>query len=121
ETGEQGRLDSKNVRIITKADIPLQRSWPPPFSLIAFAAAVFGVSAGTGLALWRGPPGNHNPVPQSIAAPAPLAPEHRVLAMLPDMSAGHPLKLLEDPKSRPAAEIRRLHDALRNGRKKWSS
>lgn len=53
ETGEQGRLDTKNVRVISKADLPLYRSWPPSNLILGIAALIFGVGAGIGLAFQR--------------------------------------------------------------------
>jgi Mrp family chromosome partitioning ATPase len=47
--------------------------------------------------------------------PADLA----LLATLPDLSAADPLQALEDPTSRAAVELRRLHDALRSGHR-WT-
>jgi len=53
ETGEQQQLDSKNVRVISKAALPLHRSWPPPNTLIAIGTLILGMAAGTGLAFMR--------------------------------------------------------------------
>jgi len=131
ETGEQERLDARNVRVISQADVPLRRSWPPSYALIALGALMFGVSAGTGIALLRGIAGHRDRPPQPAPLPAPPAPlpqpaadaptsDHPLLAELPNVGAGHPLSVFEDPKSRPAAEVRKLHDTLRAGRKRWS-
>ncbi len=117
ETGEQERLDTKNVRIISRAEVPLRRSSPPSFALIGLAALVLGVSAGTGLALVRGPRDDDG---RSPAVPQAALPDFPLLAALPKLSAGHPLKSFEDPNSRPAAEIRKLHETLRGNRKKWT-
>jgi succinoglycan biosynthesis transport protein ExoP len=117
ETGEQERLDTKNVRIISRAEAPLRRSSPPSFALIGFAALVLGVSAGTGLALVRGPRDEDDRSPPVARATLPDFP---LLAALPKLGAGHPLKSFEGPNSRPAAEIRKLHDSLRGNRRKWA-
>jgi len=53
ETGEQERLDTRNVRVISAADLPLRRSWPPGNLLLALCALVIGLAAGLGIALWR--------------------------------------------------------------------
>jgi uncharacterized protein involved in exopolysaccharide biosynthesis len=117
ETGEQERLDTKNVRIISRAEMSLRRSSPPSFALIGFAALVLGASAGMGLALVRGPREDDNRSP--LLPPAAL-PDFPLLAALPKLHAGHPLKSFEDPNSRPAAEIRKLHQTLRGNRRKWA-
>ena len=38
ETGEQEQLDTKNIRILSKADLPQRRSSPPPTLIIALGA-----------------------------------------------------------------------------------
>jgi uncharacterized protein involved in exopolysaccharide biosynthesis len=53
ETGEQERLDTSNVRVISAADLPLRRSWPPGNLLLALFALIIGLAAGLGIALWR--------------------------------------------------------------------
>src|SRR6202007_490384 len=53
ETGEQERLDTKNIRVISRADIPLRRSFPPSNTLLALGALLFGVAAGTGIVFAR--------------------------------------------------------------------
>jgi uncharacterized protein involved in exopolysaccharide biosynthesis len=53
ETGEQERLDTRNVRVISAADLPLRRSWPPGNVPLALLALVIGTAAGVGMALWR--------------------------------------------------------------------
>jgi polysaccharide biosynthesis transport protein len=117
ETGEQERLDTKNFRVISQADVPLRRSWPPSYALIAFGAIMLGLSAGTGLALLRDVSDDRDDSPPTLReAPSDLP----LLAVLPNIGLGHPLSSFEDPKSRPAAEMRKLHDFLRAGRKKWA-
>jgi polysaccharide biosynthesis transport protein len=54
ETGEQERLDTKNIRIISRADPPLRRSSPPPTTIMAAGALLVGVTAGIGIILIRG-------------------------------------------------------------------
>ena len=49
ETGEQERLDTKNIRVISRADAPLRRSFPPSNTLLALGALLVGVAAGTGI------------------------------------------------------------------------
>ncbi len=118
ETGEQERLDTKNIRVISKADVPLRRSWPPSYALIAFGAVMLGLSAGTGLALLRDLSDDRNGSAPALREEA--SSDLPLLAVLPNIGVGHPLSSFEDAKSRPAAEIRKLHDFLRAGRKKWA-
>src|SRR6202012_3799868 len=53
ETGEQERLDTKNIRVISRAAIPLRRSFPPSNTLLALGAVLFGAAAGTGIVFAR--------------------------------------------------------------------
>ena len=39
--------------MISAADLPLRRSWPPGNLLLALCALVIGLAAGLGIALWR--------------------------------------------------------------------
>jgi polysaccharide biosynthesis transport protein len=50
ETGEQERLDSVNVRILSKAEPPVDRSWPPSRMVFVLGALVAGLLGGIGLA-----------------------------------------------------------------------
>ena len=56
ETGEQEQLDTKNIRVISRADLPLRRSSPPPSILIALGALLLGAATGTGIVLVRPQP-----------------------------------------------------------------
>ncbi len=51
EAGEQERLNALNVRIISDAVPPLQRSWPPSPRLVLPAALLLGLLVGAGLVL----------------------------------------------------------------------
>jgi polysaccharide biosynthesis transport protein len=53
ETGEQQLIDTKNIRVISRADTPLRRSSPPPNILIALGAMMLGAAAGCGIVLGR--------------------------------------------------------------------
>jgi polysaccharide biosynthesis transport protein len=53
ETGAQERLDTKNIRVISQADIPLRRSFPPSNLLVAVGAILFGMAAGGGIVFAR--------------------------------------------------------------------
>jgi Mrp family chromosome partitioning ATPase len=126
ETGEQERIDTKNIRVISKADLPQRRSSPPSSLLVALAAVMLGVAAGTGIVVLREPTeaprqsverdelrrgpararsGYRSDAPASTTVP--------VLAVLPDVDIAYGLNALDDPKSRFAVEIRKVYDALR--------
>jgi uncharacterized protein involved in exopolysaccharide biosynthesis len=77
ETGEQERLDTRNVRVISEADLPLRRSWPPGNLPLALFAVILGALAGVGMALWRAlgdqraaPPPESKPAVPARAVPA---------------------------------------------------
>ena len=55
ETGEQEQLDTKNIRIISRADLPLRRSFPPSNTILALAALILGIAAGVGIIIVRPP------------------------------------------------------------------
>jgi uncharacterized protein involved in exopolysaccharide biosynthesis/Mrp family chromosome partitioning ATPase len=134
ETGEQERIDTKNIQVISKADLPLNRSWPPSSSLIGLAALLVGVAAGAGLALirgeaaptaarrnvatptrrgwgplWRGRSRAPGPVAASDNEIVPGVP---VLAVMPQLD-GVDHATLEDPRSHIAAGMRKVYDAVR--------
>lgn len=140
ETGEQEQLDTKNIHVISKADLPLGRSWPPSSSLIALAALFLGVAAGGGLVLirnagpeepvrtsrdaapprrWRMPWRDRIPARRDRkAAPAiadnEVAPGVPVLAVMPQLDRiDH--ATLEDPRSQIAAGIHKVYDTVRAG------
>ena len=54
ETGAQEGVDTKNIQVISKADLPLNRSSPPSNTIVALVALILGVAAGGGLVLLRG-------------------------------------------------------------------
>jgi uncharacterized protein involved in exopolysaccharide biosynthesis/Mrp family chromosome partitioning ATPase len=127
ETGEQEQLDTKNIRVLSRADLPQRRSSPPPSLLIAFGAMMLGAAAGTGIVLVRSPT-EAGPTRlqrrQSAGAmlrrsliamgfwPAP-APEVPVLATLPEADVSFGLSAADDPSSPFAREMRKVYDELR--------
>lgn len=139
ETGEQELLDTKNINVISKADLPLGRSWPPSSSLIALAALFLGVAAGGGLVLirnagadpvragadatpprrWRMPwrdriPARRDRTPAPTLADNEIAPGVPVLAVMPQLDRiDH--ATLEDPRSQIAAGIHKVYDTVRAG------
>ena len=132
ETGEQERIDTKNIQVISRAELPLNRSWPPSSSLIGLAALFVGVAAGAGLALMRSgapepvrarrdakPPRRwptlrreRLPAPAAAMADNEIVPGVPVLAVMPQLDrVDH--ATLEDPRSDIAAGIRKVYDAVR--------
>lgn len=73
ETGQQERLDTTNIRVISAATAPIGRSWPPSPKTVLPAALLFGLLLGAALAVWRG----------GRAPPAPAIPAS-VLVSLAD-------------------------------------
>jgi uncharacterized protein involved in exopolysaccharide biosynthesis/Mrp family chromosome partitioning ATPase len=134
ETGEQERVDTKNIRVISRAELPLRRSFPPSGMLIALGALLFGVAAGSGMVIMRelydvrlpqtaGVGVNvtdlgHKVIQAlrqfwpSVAVPSASIP---VLAILPNVDVSFGLDAAEDSKSRFAIELRKVYDALRAG------
>jgi len=139
ETGEQERIDTKNIQVISKAELPQNRSWPPSSSLIALAAVFLGVAAGAGLALmrsggpapiradraarpapstrgwrtlWRGRIPGRDRIPALATGDNDIVPGVPVLAAMPQLDdVDH--ATLEDPRSHIAAGIRKVYDAVR--------
>ena len=129
ETGEQERVDTKNIRVISPADTPLRRSFPPSNFFIAVGALLIGVASGVGIVL-RGPgsgPAETKPRQGRLsawfgglaAATNKLRPAARdtsalpILAVLPNVDVSYGLSAAEDPKSRFASEIQKVYDAVR--------
>jgi uncharacterized protein involved in exopolysaccharide biosynthesis/Mrp family chromosome partitioning ATPase len=127
ETGEQQQIDTKNIRVISRADMPLRRSSPPSSILIALGALLLGAAAGAGIVLVR-------PQPDDDAAPQTgswrqgighaatgaaglwsSATKIPVLAVLPAVDVSFGLNSVDDPKSPFAKGIRKIYDALRAG------
>jgi len=133
ETGEQEQLDTKNIRIISRAETPLKRSSPPSSVVVALAALVLGAAAGSGIVLLRLPYGEAAPgggARRSLralteakakaiwrAAMASGSMGTRsipVLAVLPHVDISFGLNAAGDPGSRFAAEIRKVFAAVRS-------
>ncbi len=125
ETGEQERLDTKNIQVISKADVPLNRSSPPSSSLIALGAVFLGVAAGAGFVMMRtSMPGPRRPGAgsarrkragwrntESEPAPAELAAGVPVLAVMPQ-GEGFGRDAVQNPTSRVAIAIRQVYEAV---------
>mgnify|MGYP001290746311 CR=1 FL=1 len=127
ETGEQERVDTKNIQVISKADLPLNRTSPPSNTILALGAIFLGVAAGSGLvmlretlqgALPRAPGGLASRLKLAMAAKtllpaAEVSAGVPVLAKLPGVDAPLGLDAIDDPNSRFAAGIRKVYDAVR--------
>lgn len=133
ETGEQERLDTTNVRIISKADLPLRRSWPPGNLILAMIALMFGTGAGTGLAFLREwqeggeafgqatPRSSRSPMQgggTKRAVPADATAAFPVLAELSKSGGARHAGALDDPESSIAAEMRKVYAAVRENHKR---
>lgn len=140
ETGEQEQVDTKNIRIISKADRPIVRSSPPPSLILGLAAALLGFASGVGIVIMRETAEDAAPRPAKTrakprakspanfgrlgafakklwAAPAP-PPAIPVLATLPNVDIAFGLDAVEDPHSRFAREIQKVYEAVRSSHKK---
>jgi len=131
ETGEQERLDTKNLRVISRADLPQRRSFPPSNLLLAVGAVLLGVAAGTGIVITRATYDGGLPRARGIGAfrskSARTAKEFwptaasssaiPVLAVLPNVDISFGLNAVDDPKSRFAMEIRKVHEVVRASHK----
>jgi uncharacterized protein involved in exopolysaccharide biosynthesis/Mrp family chromosome partitioning ATPase len=136
ETGEQEQVDTKNIRIISKADRPIVRSSPPPSLILGLAAALLGFASGVGIVIMRETAEEAAPRPANPRAKTPAnfgrlgafakklwaAPEPPtaipVLATLPNVDIAFGLDAVEDPHSRFAREIQKVYEAVRSSHKK---
>jgi len=132
ETGEQERLDTKNIRVISRAELPLYRSFPPSNTLLAIAAMFLGVIAGTGLVFVRESYAGELPrldgayrwggkvfkaLREFWPAAAVSSSSIPVLAVLPQVDVSFGLEAAEDSKSHFAVELRKVLEAVRAGHK----
>jgi polysaccharide biosynthesis transport protein len=126
ETGEQERLDTKNIRVISQADVPLRRSFPPSNLLLAAGAILLGVAAGSGIIVFREMDGRGAPPTSGDRAfrgkrsgmierfgTLGFSPSVRILAVLPNTDVSFGMSAADDPGSRFAAEIRTILEAVR--------
>lgn len=128
ETGEQERLDTKNIRVVSPAEPPLRRSFPPSTLLLAIGGMLFGIAAGSGMVIMREL--YDVPAPRTAGASAFTGKMMRavdriwpsmaasssaipVLAVLPNVDVSFGLNAAEDSKSRFAGELRKVYDAVR--------
>jgi len=126
ETGEQEQIDTKNIRVLSKADLPQRRSSPPPSLLVAMAALIFGAAAGTGIVLVRPPAEdgasrlNASDAWRKIIGiatmglwPAAASRAIPVLAVLPGADVSFGLNAVDDPASSFGRQIRKVYDEVR--------
>src|SRR5580698_4426279 len=136
ETGEQEQVDTKNIRIISKADRPLHRSSPPPSIVVGLVAMLLGFASGVGIVIMRGATEDATPRPAKARAKTPKnfgrvgafakklwqPPEPpraiAVLATFPNVDIAFGLDAVEDPHSRFAREIQKVYEAVRSSHKK---
>jgi succinoglycan biosynthesis transport protein ExoP len=134
ETNEQEQVDTKNIRIISKADLPLARSSPPPNLIIALVAMLLGFASGIGIVVMRGAVEENAPQParssdisgklgafaRKLWSAPTLAPSSAipVLATLPNVDIAFGLDAVDDPHSRFAREIQKVYEAVRSSHKK---
>jgi polysaccharide biosynthesis transport protein len=119
ETGAQERLDTKNIQVLSRADLPLTRSFPPSNLLLALGTALFGIAAGSGLVLLRegsfeaAPPSSKDPDREPLRLDTPpssiAAHDIPVLAVVPAVDG----EQAGDANSRFALGIRRVYEAVR--------
>jgi uncharacterized protein involved in exopolysaccharide biosynthesis/Mrp family chromosome partitioning ATPase len=136
ETGEQEQVDTKNIRIISKADRPIYRSSPPPSIVVGLAAMLLGFASGVGIVIMQGTAEDAAPRPAKTPARTPAnfgrlgafakklwetpepPPAISVLATLPNVDIAFGLDAVEDPHSRFAREIQKVYEAVRASHKK---
>ena len=132
QTGEQERVDTKNIQIISRADLPLNRTSPPSNTILALGAILLGLAAGSGLVLLRDafpdalprlPRGrlpdfrrgkDHSSAPpqDELSAGVP------VLAKLPGVEGASSTDSAGEPNLRFAAGIRKVYEAVQAIHKK---
>jgi succinoglycan biosynthesis transport protein ExoP len=123
ETGAQEQVDTKNSRVLSKADLPQKRSSPPPSLLVALGAMMLGAAAGTGIVLIRPPAaigaqrrGAADTLRKAAAAlgfwPGGAA-GVPVLAVLPAADVWFALEAIDDPASPFGKEMRKVYDEVR--------
>ena len=123
ETGAQEQVDTKNIRVLSKADLPQKRSSPPPSLLVALGAMMLGAAAGTGIVLIRPPAaigarrrGAADTLRKAAAAlgfwPGAAA-GVPILAVLPAADVWFGLEAIDDPASPFGKEMRKVYDEVR--------
>jgi len=128
ETGEQERVDTKNIRVISPAEPPARRSFPPSNTLLAVGALLIGIASGAGIVLLRAAGDDSTPPPRRAAAsdallsrlagtvsgvlPGAAPSSIPILATLPQTDTSFALGAAQDPNSRLAWEIGQVLEAV---------
>jgi uncharacterized protein involved in exopolysaccharide biosynthesis/Mrp family chromosome partitioning ATPase len=126
ETGEQERVDTKNIRVISKADLPLHRTSPPSSLIVGFVALLLGAGCGAGIVLMRAAYRGNRPAPgpnsalrqRLTALGSKLQPARTqiqsipVLAKLPSVDAPEGWSAVEDSRARFARQIQNIYEAV---------
>ena len=126
ETGAQEEVDTKNIQVISSADVPLTRTSPPSNTLMALGAILVGLAVGSGIVLLREAvpgalprlPRRAPPRPLSGREEAPATPAEPpaaipVLAQVPAVADAFGLDPTDEPNSRFAAGISKVYDRVR--------
>jgi polysaccharide biosynthesis transport protein len=127
ETGEQERVDTKNIQVISRADLPMNRSSPPSNKILALGAILLGLAAGSGLVMLRQTQQDSKPRGaggvssllrlaldrRAALPPATTAPAVPVLAKLPGLDGPPGPDCVDEQNSRFAAGIRKVYEAVR--------
>jgi uncharacterized protein involved in exopolysaccharide biosynthesis/Mrp family chromosome partitioning ATPase len=124
ETGAQEQVDTKNIRVLSKADLPQKRSSPPPSLILALGAMMLGAAAGAGIVLVRSPAeagARRSSMDETRRGglavtgfwPARDATEIAVLAVLPVADVSFGLSAVDDPASPFGRGIRKVYDEVR--------
>jgi len=112
EAVAQEQLDTKNIRIISRADPPLRRSSPASSMLIAMVGVIFGSAGGAGFVLARAEIyGSSRAVSASRDRPSNLS----ILAVFPQVDIPFALHAAANPKSAFAREVDNLKRSLSPG------
>jgi polysaccharide biosynthesis transport protein len=129
ETGAQEHLDTKNIQVISTADAPMNRTFPPSNLILALGAIVLGIAAGSGLVMLRDsgmvPRGAASRLPDQTArprlfsaAPKPAARDDNlssgipVLAKVPAVDTTIDSEASQEPNARFAAGMRKVYDTV---------
>jgi polysaccharide biosynthesis transport protein len=125
ETGAQEQVDTKNIRVLSKADLPQKRTSPPPSLLVALGAMMLGAAAGTGIVLVRpsvGPAEGRAPgrasrgalrkAATALGLRSRAATGVPVLAVLPAGDVSFALETVDDPASPFGKEMRKVYDEV---------
>ncbi|MFZ0723084.1 MAG: exopolysaccharide transport family protein [Xanthobacteraceae bacterium] len=126
ETGAQEQVDTKNIRVLSKADLPQKRTSPPPSLLVALGAMLLGAAAGTGIVLvrpsvepaeGRAPRRASRGALRKAATALGLRPRAAtgvpVLAVLPAGDVSFALETVDDPASPFGKEMRKVYEEVR--------